>query len=267
MKKKPLKISWRAWCLYKLGRRDYSSYELTQAILQRAKDSEQIVDPSPIIDKLVDEGTIDDKRYIQSQIRLHTDTFNIKGPRTIKDKLRRKGGIPQDLIDQYVDESESVWSDLAMKCRNKFLNEKGITLDNGNKVPIKLYGKLKQKLYTKGFTRSQIDCAMEGITPDYHEESHHSSQEVERMIKKQAASGKGPFAIKQTLKQKGIEEDMISEFLDFEDEQWTFAAKAALEKKFRGEKPSSFAKKRKQTEFLLRRGFSMEQAKSAFEDR
>ncbi|MBU2510663.1 RecX family transcriptional regulator [bacterium] len=267
MKKKPLKITWRSWCLYKLAKRDYSANELTQAILQRAKESEQVVDPAPIIDKLVAEGVIDDERYIQSQIRLHTDSYSIKGPRVLKDKLRQKGGITQDQIDQHLDVNDSRWADLAKESRSKFLLEKGINLENGNKVPIKLYSKLKQQLFRKGFTRSQIDAAMEGMVPDYHEESNFSSLEVERMVQKQIISGKGPYAIKQDLKQKGIEETIIHEFLDFEDEQWILTAKSTLEKKFRGEKPSSSAKKRKQIEFLLRKGFSMEQAKAAVEDK
>ncbi len=263
MKKNPLKISWRNWCLYKLAKRDYSSFELTQAILQRAKDSDQIVDPKPVIDQLVSEGIIDDERYVESQIRMQTSGYNIKGPRVIKEKLSQKGGVPDDLISRFLDESDPIWNDLAVKFRSKALSEQNIEPQDSIKIPIKLLQKIKQQLYRKGFNRSQIDYAVAGLSPDFSETKEWESDEVERLIEKLRFSGKGPFGVKQALRQKGIDDELISKCLDPEDDIWIDEAVSALGRKFKSAKSANKGQIRKMIEFLLRRGFNLDQAKQA----
>jgi SOS response regulatory protein OraA/RecX len=59
---KPLKISWRDWCLDKLGTRDDSAYEMRQALEKRAAAGET-VEAGPIVERLVADGAIDDNLY------------------------------------------------------------------------------------------------------------------------------------------------------------------------------------------------------------
>ncbi len=264
MPKKPLKISWRNWCLYKLAKRDYSAFEMGQLIQKRAKDSKQEVDPDPVVEKLVDDGLIDDDRYIKSQISIHTQSNNIKGPKQIRMKLKHKGGIPADLLDQYIDEMDPKWFQLAKKCFLKTLPEKIESETSPICISIKEIQKSKQKLYQKGFTASQIDFALKGVLVEKEDSKEFDSEEIKRWISRRMSDGKGPMDIKHFLKGKGVSEDVIKQTLNMDDEMWVDIARKALNKRFDLNKKSSKKDKRKQMDFLLRRGFLSYQAQEAF---
>ncbi|MBU3914274.1 RecX family transcriptional regulator [bacterium] len=261
MKQKPLKISWRAWCLYKLSRRDYSSFEMENLIQKRAKESGQEVDPVPIVAQLVEEGTIDDDRYVQSQVRLYTEIFSSKGPLELRRHLKTKGGIPSEMIDQYIDNDDRQWYQTALKLRHKSLSEKGFSDEEQQEIPEKVFHTIKQKLYRKGFTEQQIGFGMQGLKPIRIREVQDKSFNVEKLIESRMLSGKGPYEIKQFLLQKGVEKERIQDHLDFPEEVWLEIAAREREKRFGGKKPKTMKEKRKQTDFLQRRGFDFEQIK------
>ncbi|MCP4749566.1 MAG: regulatory protein RecX [Proteobacteria bacterium] len=258
MKKKPLKITWRGWCLYKLAKRDYSSFEMKQAIIKRANESEQTVDPEPIVQQLVEEGLIDDERYVQSQIRLHTEIFARKGPKAIRADLRKKGGISSDLIEKYVDSGDTLWFQTAERISRKALIEKGFDPDTSSEIPAKLYFKIKQKLYRNGFTEDQIRFALEGVSPIHEKPKAESAVDARKWVEKRMSTGKGPYDIRQYLRQKGVAKEEIPQYLAYPEEVWIEIAAREREKRFGAEKPKAAKDKRKQTEFLQRRGFSFD---------
>ena len=264
MPKKPLKITWRNWCLYKLARRDYSTFEMSQLIQKRAADSLQEVDPEPIVSKLVDEGLIDDDRYIKSQIRGHTQSFNIKGPKQIRLKLKHKGGIPAEQIDLYIDDADPQWSQLAKKCFQKFLLEKGLNTEPPIFLPIKELQKIKQKLYQKGFSAAQTNYALKEVVLRDDSTKTFDSEEVKRWINRRMSDGRGPMDIKQYLKGKGVDSDTITTHLCDIDEVWGEIAKEALQKRFNPDQKGTAKEKRKQIDFLLRRGFNMHHVNLAY---
>jgi len=262
MRKKPLKISWRSWCLYKLARRDYSAFEMRTLIQKRAADSDQEVDPVPIVSQLVEEGILDDERYVTGKIRFYTESTYRKGPKKLRDELTHKGGIAPELLDKYLDDNDAKWFGSAKKNRDKILFEKGLNAEVPQQIPDKLYLKIKRSLYTKGFTRGQIDSALEGFKP-YHERTPPKPPgDIQKLVESRMSSGKGPYDIRQTLLQKGVEKETVQNYLDYPEEIWQEIAAKERIKRFGEQKPKTFKEKKKQTDFLQRRGFSFDQIRA-----
>jgi regulatory protein len=251
--------------LFKLGRRDYSAHEMNQLIRKRATESGQTVDPRPIVEKLVEEEIISDSRYIESQVRMYTGTSNIKGPRELRRNLMQQGGIAEDILDDYIDENDEIWNELSRKERDKTLFANGFQAKFPLFIPEKLYHKLKQKLYRKGFTRDQINFALEGISPEREIKPSVTSHDVQKLIDRQQSSGKGPIAVRQFLKQKGIEESTIQDHFDDDDETWISSAKYVMDKRFGPSAPSTKTDRGKRVKYLMGRGFLMKQINAALE--
>ncbi len=259
MKKQPLKISWRSWCLYKLAKKDYSAFEMAELIKKRAAASGESIDPQPIVNQLIEEELISDKRYIENQIRIHTGTQNIKGPRELRRKLKSKGGIAEEVLDDYIDDNDGIWTRLAITETNKSLSAAGYSLSRPVSIPDKLYQKIRQRLYRKGFIKNQISEALQGIKPERETPKPVPAPDILKIIERQQNSGKGPIAVRHFLKQKGINESEFTDFLDEEDEGWIESARYVLEKKFSSSAPKSKAEKGKRIRYLLGRGFLMNQ--------
>ena len=231
---------------------------MRQDLLKRAAESEQTVDADAIVDQLVAEGFIDDTRYIESQIGMHSGTFGLKGPRELDKKLRVKGGISPDLIAKYIDVDDRKWYDLARNYCQKALAAKYTSADPLIEVSEKLFFNLKNRLYRKGFTRSQIDYALQGFKPKRDVAIEVNPGGLQRMIEKRMADGKGPYDISQFLKQKGFDTKEVQAQLQFPDEVWVELAAKAREKRFGHGGPKSAKDKRKQIDFLRRRGYQFE---------
>ena len=232
---------------------------MEQLILKRGKESGQEVDPHPVVAQLVDEGSIDDDRYVQSQVRLHTEIYSSKGPLELRRHLKTKGGISAEMIDQYIDNDDQQWYKIALRLRNKSLQEKGFSDEEQQEIPEKLFFNIKQKLYRKGFTEQQINFGMEGLKPLRKKEVQSKSVNIEKLVEGRMSSGKGPYDIKQFLLQKGVEREQIQDHLDFPEEVWLEIAAREREKRFGDKKPKNMKEKRKQTDFLQRRGFDFDQ--------
>lgn len=267
MKRKALKISWRAWCLQKLAIRDYSVFEMKQKIVQRANDSEQEVDPEPVIQGLVEEGLLDDLRYLQNQLSMAYAGNPIKGPREIRRKLETKGGLSSHFIDQYLQDDDTRWFELAEKTVKQTLAGKGFDTTATAEIPGNILQQLKQKLYRKGFTKTQIDHATHHLKPVFHVRPAAPVSDIQNEIEKGMRSGKGPLAIKQQLKQKGVPEASIDEHIDIKDPIWMEKALEQLQHKYRNVSlpPRTFKEKHKMSDFLARRGFLSSQIRAALE--
>ena len=267
MKRKPLKISWRAWCLSKLGKRDFSAHEMRQMIVNRAAESEQAVNADAVVDELVGQGIIDDTRYIESQIGMHTGTFGLKGPKELEKKLRIKGGIPTEMIAEYINPEDPKWYSLARDFCLNALSGKADPIASTTDIPEKQYFKLKSSLYRKGFTQSQIEFALEGFKPTREIHTDDNPGALQRWIEKRMNDGRGPYDILAFLKQKGFDGKEIQKQLQFPDEVWIELAVKEREKRFGQGIPKTAKEKRKQIDFLQRRGFLFEHINAAFNKR
>lgn len=265
MKRKPLKISWKSWCLYKLAIRDYSSFEMKQMILKRASESDQEVDPVPLINELIKDGAINDERYLKNQLAIATNDQQIKGPREVKRKMIDKGGLSEELINVYFNENDSIWFQLAEKLKIQTLSAKGLTTLDSRAIPIKLFTSLKQKLYRKGFTREQINHAMANLVPEYEQKEPVVPRDLERQVEKLRLSGKGPKAIFYELKQKGAKEAEIQAILDKLDVDWIEQAMDQVERKYGSVKKLTHKERKKRFDFLARKGYTTDQIRVALE--
>jgi SOS response regulatory protein OraA/RecX len=207
---KPLKISWRDWCLYKLGTRDDSAYEMRQAIEKRAAAGET-VDAGPIVEGLVAVGAIDDERYVHNQLSLHSGTFAAKGPRELRRLLRTRGGIDEALIASAIDDSDHRWFKAAESQCRKILGQDAPMDGSRRPLPEKQYFGVKQKLYGRGFTAEQIEHVQAGYTPQREAPSVDPAVDVAKWVERRMADGKGPAIIERFLAQKGVEKTVISQ--------------------------------------------------------
>lgn len=258
MRRKPLKISWRAWCLDRLAKRDYSAHEMREMLEKRAADSEQTVDADAVIDQLVKDGFVDDRRYIENQISMHTGTFGLKGPRELEKKFRIKGGLAPSLINEYIDPEDRKWFNLARDYCLGVFSKLGDSTESDREIPEKQFFKLKSQLTRKGFSRSQIEFALDGFKPVRIQRQENSPGELSRWVEKRMSDGRGPYEILQFIKQKGFAAEEIQPHLEFPDEVWIEVAAREREKRFGAGRPKTAKEKRKQIDFLKRRGFLFE---------
>jgi regulatory protein len=80
-----------------------------------------------------------------------------------------------------------------------------------------------------------------------------------------AGRGSGPLRIRQTLIERGIAEDVISDALGQINVDWFEQARAARLKKFGPDRPADFKEKARQMRFLQYRGFDMDQIQHALQ--
>lgn len=86
---------------------------------------------------------------------------------------------------------------------------------------------------------------------------------TEAFINQRLKRGSGPLKIRAELRQKGVSDAMIGEFLDERDARWQESALAVRIKKYGSERPSDLKETARQTRFLQSRGFSSEQTRYA----
>ena len=85
----------------------------------------------------------------------------------------------------------------------------------------------------------------------------------EAFVRMRANGGYGPVRVRAELKEKGVRDELISQYMAEHEADWYQQAKQVFEKKY-GLNPDTDAKSRaKQQRFLAQRGFSFEQIKSA----
>lgn len=89
---------------------------------------------------------------------------------------------------------------------------------------------------------------------------------ADSFIGARASRGSGPLRIRQTLKERGIADDVISDALVQVEVDWFEQASAARRKKFGAGRPADFKEKARQMRFLQYRGFDMDQIQHAMQD-
>ena len=81
---------------------------------------------------------------------------------------------------------------------------------------------------------------------------------AESFVHHRLNKGQGPMKIRQELVQRGIEQRLISTYLESDLVDWLSLAEEVRVKKFGKDAPSDYQKKAKQSRFLYSRGFNSE---------
>ena len=120
---------------------------------------------------------------------------------------------------------------------------------------------LKQKLVYKGFDSTLVDTLiqdlrLEGLLSD--------ERFAESYMRSRISRGYGPARIRQELRQRGTNDEIIEATVIDNDTQWFELARSVRQKKFGMDVPQNLKDKLKQQQFLQYRGFSQQHMKFAF---
>lgn len=237
---------------------------MQRLIEKRAAASGQHVDALAVVEALTQEGVLDDRRYAANRISFLTDGINSSGPKEIKRRLETLAGLPETLVDEFLDPNDAKWFQQAERIRDKTLSSKRVAPGPNGEVPQKVFHSLKQALQRKGFTGEQIRHALQGLNP-VREKKVPITGDLPKQIAKLKQTGKGPVAILHLLKQKGYEETLIRRQLESE-EDWIDLARLHLNQHFKGSSMRTMKERKQRIDFLMRRGFTSDQIRKALND-
>ena len=122
---------------------------------------------------------------------------------------------------------------------------------------------VEQKLAKKDFSVEEIEQALNKLVS---ENLLSDERFTEAFIHSRMQRGSGPVKIRAELRQKGVTDAMIAEFLDPPDSQWLEHAQEARIKRFGSLLPEEYNNKVKQMRFLQQRGFTTEQVRHSLRD-
>ncbi|MGB5180459.1 MAG: regulatory protein RecX [Gammaproteobacteria bacterium] len=122
---------------------------------------------------------------------------------------------------------------------------------------------LTRKLTTRGFDADSVEAAVRDLIADG---LLSDSRFAEAFVHSRFQKGSGPQKIHAELRQRGIDDDLISTCLESVSEQWLERVREVREKKFGPEPPRDFRERNRQMRFLQQRGFTSEQIYAVFKD-
>lgn len=121
---------------------------------------------------------------------------------------------------------------------------------------------LMQKLALKGYATDEIH---EALAECQRLDLQSDTRFAETLCRGRIRQGYGPERIRQELKSKYIDRELIEAILAVEDDNWLACAMNAWRKKYKQHGDSSYLETQKQKQFLLLRGFSMHTIAMVFE--
>ena len=122
---------------------------------------------------------------------------------------------------------------------------------------------ITKKLIARGFDTDIVEAAVTALISDG---LLSDSRFAEAFVYSRFKKGSGPQKIHAELRQRGIDDALISVSMETVGEQWLERAREVREKKFGQESPRDFKERSRQMRFLQQRGFTSEQIRGAFND-
>lgn len=122
---------------------------------------------------------------------------------------------------------------------------------------------LLQKLIKKGYNKAFIQ---EELNQLQQEGLLNHNRFIENYIHFRKGKGFGPLRIQAELLQKGLEQELIDQFLDLADNVWQDEITKLWRKRFKEKKPQDYKSRVLQMRFLSYRGFTQEQIELLFEE-
>ncbi|MCG6873086.1 MAG: recombination regulator RecX [Gammaproteobacteria bacterium] len=119
---------------------------------------------------------------------------------------------------------------------------------------------LVRKLKQRGFSAPEVGAALDRLAD---EGLQSDARFAEALTLARQQHGYGPRRIVWELREKGVGDEMIAAHVDSSDSVWAESAREQREKRF-GTQPAADVRERKrQTDFLVRRGFTGDQVRRA----
>ena len=115
---------------------------------------------------------------------------------------------------------------------------------------------LEQKLLQKEFNAREISAALDQLIEDG---LLSDARFAESFVHARQQRGSGPLKIQAELKQRGVDDTIISQYLDAQESCWYEQACRARSKRFGEALPEEYEQRARQARFLQQRGFSHEQ--------
>ena len=122
---------------------------------------------------------------------------------------------------------------------------------------------LRDKLLTRGFEDDEIVPALQTLS---REGLLSDERFTESFIHSRMERGSGPVKIRAELRQRGVADEIITNWLDERDQVWLERAESVRCKKFGSALPVDYKEKARQARFLQYRGFSAEHTRQVLRD-
>ena len=122
---------------------------------------------------------------------------------------------------------------------------------------------LIRKLATRGFDAALIETTITDLVAD---NLLSNVRFAESFVYSRFQKGSGPQKIHAELRERGIDDGLISDSIAVYDQQWQERVKDVREKKFGTSQPQNYKERARQMRFLQQRGFTAEQISRAFRD-
>jgi regulatory protein len=122
---------------------------------------------------------------------------------------------------------------------------------------------LRRKLQARDCTAESIEPVLQKLV---EQNLLSDARFTEVYIRSRIAKGYGPVRIAAELTQRGIDEELIAEYLDPRAEDWLQQAHAVRQKRFGKKVSKDFAERAREMHFLQYRGFTIEQINKVFKE-
>lgn len=117
---------------------------------------------------------------------------------------------------------------------------------------------LQTKLLSKGHGRNTVDLVMSKLVED---RLISDQRYAEALVYSRRNGGYGPVRIAYELREKGVDDGIVEEYLDFNDHRWIEELERVRTLKYGETRPSSYQDWAKRANFLSGRGFTSDQVR------
>jgi regulatory protein len=119
---------------------------------------------------------------------------------------------------------------------------------------------LSRKLAARGVESEEAQAAIDKLSEAGWQDD---ARFAELLVRSRAASGHGPVHVRAELRMHGLDSDAVAAAMDGFDGDWNAIARDLVRRRFDAKATQALAGQRKAADFLLRRGFAMEQVRAA----
>ena len=114
---------------------------------------------------------------------------------------------------------------------------------------------LRRKLLARGGEAAVVEGVLDALA---QRRLQSDARYAEQYVAQRAARGYGPARIRAELRERGIEDDVIADWLDERDPVWKDRLAAVARKRFGAAGPADFRDRARRARFLEYRGFGAE---------
>lgn len=152
-----------------------------------------------------------------------------------------------------------------------------MTMQPESATPAKIRSAAMDLLTGREFSRAELakkldkrfdgDSAIDAVLDRLQEEGLQSDQRfAEAFLRSRIYRGQGLSRIRMDIRQKGIQDQLLSAAVEASDTDWFALAREVAQRKFGGKEILDQKDKAKRVRFLQYRGFSFDQIKYALSD-